>query len=117
MLFRSITLKAQEMRKDLEVARRAEQRGDVEGAQKAYDSAENRRVELQKAQIQAAATNRDVNAQKTPTVNINQPQTLENQRNPNVLNPQSGGSDTSVLASWEDSIYRWLGIQKGSNFA
>ena len=68
-------------------------------------------------EIQAAATNRDVNAQKTPTVNINQPQTLENQRNPNVLNPQSGGSDTSVLASWEDSIYRWLGIQKGSNFA
>lgn len=52
----AITLEAQKMQKDLDVARRAEARGDVEGAQKAYDSAADRQNRIQTAQIQAAAT-------------------------------------------------------------
>lgn len=52
----AITLEAQKMQKDLDVARRAEARGDVEGAQKAYDSAANRQNEIKKAQIAAAAS-------------------------------------------------------------
>ena len=52
----AITLEAQKMQKDLDVARRAEARGDVEGAQKAYDSAADRQNRIQTAQIQAAAS-------------------------------------------------------------
>jgi hypothetical protein len=52
----TITLETQKMRKDLEIARRAEERGDVEGAQKAYDNAANRQNEIKRAQIAAAAT-------------------------------------------------------------
>lgn len=52
----AITLEAQKMQKDLDVARRAEARGDVEGAQKAYDSAANRKAQIEVAQIHAAAT-------------------------------------------------------------
>ena len=47
---------ASSQRVRLEVARRAEERGDVEGAQKAYDSAANRQTQIQAAQIHAAAT-------------------------------------------------------------
>jgi len=52
----AIKLETEKMRKDLEVARRAEERGDVEGAQKAYDSAANRQTQIQTAQIHAAAS-------------------------------------------------------------
>ena len=52
----AITMEAQKLRKDLDIARRAEERGDVEGAQKAYDSAADRQNRIQTAQIQAAAT-------------------------------------------------------------
>lgn len=52
----AITLETQKLRKDLEIARRAEERGDVEGAQKAYDNAANRQNEIKRAQIAAAAT-------------------------------------------------------------
>lgn len=52
----TITMESQKLRKDLDIARRAEERGDVEGAQKAYDSAADRQNRIQTAQIQAAAT-------------------------------------------------------------
>lgn len=52
----TMEMEAQKMRADIEKARRAEERGDIEGAQKAYDSAADRQNRIQAAQISASAT-------------------------------------------------------------
>jgi hypothetical protein len=49
-----IKFETAKIKSDLDKARRAEQRGDVEGAQKAYDSAANRDSQLKVAQMQLA---------------------------------------------------------------
>ena len=61
--------------------------------------------------IQAAATNRDVNAERTPNVTVNAPQQSADQQKNLIDSP--GRADTMTTALWADELDKYFGKPVG----